>query len=749
MEYRHYLYHKETGYKRIKDPVGWDSLGKTSKRFGVDGTIGQKWHGIFFEYSTKLRYIKDGKKFLQYYYERDGIETIVLHRIEKRNPATRKFEFEYEGKVNFTSYKITTVAVEVNLENTGFLQKLKNRMDVKVNLESLESQGGKAITPFAQETVDIEMHGQVVKLQTKGDRYNNEIFESDFTLREENYDGTIYIVPTLNEAVNEGLSEFFTYPDQVVEDNPENDLKFLTEIKFAGDMNIVYKRNLNLKFKIIRVLALLQEGEISYSAKVNIVQKKLDGTRINHTLLSAPIAEDTVTFDTVTDLPNLTVLDFESGFTPVEISLADIEGDIGDQFYYYISLALEWHQSEGDSDEADLRIQDISIEFQEDNYLLFEGLTIFPATTSKTVLIHEAWTRVLQSITDTADPFRSEYFGRTDSQPVAYDADGPGGLRAYTNGNNLRLLDVPIYCSLKDLIDATMAIDGIGLGIEKSNGVERVRVEPLTYFYKAKRAIRLDWVLDIEKEVLDQLYFNQAEAGVDKWRTSTGNVNNLDEFVAPKQWTLPITQIKSMLSLRSPIITSGYMIEFARRSSTQPTKDTDRDNDPYLIQLRRDGENLATDKDQDFTSVAGVLSPETSYNLKLSPARCLRRNGRLLRAGLEKYKDQYIKFSFGEANNAMVSQLATEAAPVTEGGNILINTLDAPLFFGEVYNVRAKLTREQLDVLNTTDPNSDANVYGYIEFSDTDKSHKRGFLLEARPAADSNEVNLKLIRANV
>lgn len=119
------------------------------------------------------------------------------------------------------------------------------------------------------------------------------------------------------------------------------------------------------------------------------------------------------------------------------------------------------------------------------------------------------------------------------------------------------------------------------------------------------------------------------------------------------------------------------------------------------------------------------------------------------RAALEKQKDQSISFSFGEGNNAMSSQLTTEAAPVVENENILISSLDKPLFLPEVYSIKAKLTRQQLMDLQTTDPDADANVWQFIEFSDTNKNYKRGYVLEAKPSPDSNECDLTLLRANI
>ena len=63
--------------------------------------------------------------------------------------------------------------------------------------------------------------------------------------------------------------------------------------------------------------------------------------------------------------------------------------------------------------------------------------------------------------------------------------------------------------------------------------------------------------------------------------------------------------------------------------------------------------------------------------------------------------------------------------------------------------MRAKLTHDQIQALEETDPEAESNVWGFVEFASDDKNFKRGYLLEARLAGDSNEVIMQLIRANI
>lgn len=717
-EYRFYLYHKDVGnYKRIKDPVGWDSLGKKIRRFGLDsGSVGLRWHGVFFEYNVKLGFVKDGKAFVKNFYEKYGIEQDILLRIEKRDES-RKFFVHYEGRLNLTTYKIGRIKVECNIENTGFLQKLKNRSEVKVNLGNLVSQGGTSLNALAEETVDVTLHSKAI----------TEIFEAN--LGDQDESKGFYIVQP-------GKYVQFDFAGSTIEIDTKYDYgtqgnldsRPLEIFEFARQGTYV----LQMRFAVQQVPSL--DGGTHGLFKFYV--QKNDETPIAMTIESHCSTSPNIWWD---------VLTLEETFTMVK----------GDRLFWYAknediySNNVTIRPSAKSTADGGHFPPTCAIDGKE-TFVKLTGLTTTPESNCKMVMIHEAWTRTIQSITDRKDlgVFYSDYYGRTD---LGYAADGAGSLRGITNGFQIRGIDKPIYCTTKDLVDTCLSLDGMGFGIEIINGVQRVRVEPLTYWYQTKRMMRLNYVLDIEKNVEPELYYNTVQGGVDNWKNN--RAANLDEFVGKKEWVLPITQIKRALLIKCPYITSGYTLEYARRERDASKDNTpagnDVDNSNFVIQLRRSGDDFIPDTDQDFSAVSGIVSPATAYNLKLSPKRCLIRNGRTLRVFLDKYSDQQIQFNNGDANNALSSQLDTEPAPVVEAAPLNISSLEKPMFIAEVYEVTAKLTRTQLQALNNTDVASNENVWGFIEFSETKRDYKRGYLLTAQLAPDSNEVKMELLKAAI
>ena len=122
----------------IDEPIGWDGIHMRLKR---DKT----WHG-FFDFIddslTSLRYHGNAYTILKNAYELKGIEANVLLKIEYKCSETDAFEELYKGRFMFVSYAEfcgKDCAVEVGLESSTCIMKLRNRYDQKVNLDDLST----------------------------------------------------------------------------------------------------------------------------------------------------------------------------------------------------------------------------------------------------------------------------------------------------------------------------------------------------------------------------------------------------------------------------------------------------------------------------------------------------------------------------------------------------------------------------------------------------------------------------------
>ncbi|MFN7485184.1 MAG: hypothetical protein ACK5WO_16660 [Cyclobacteriaceae bacterium] len=716
-----YLFHNsfaEQYWVKIQDPVGWNSLGKTINRR-------MKWHGIFYEYTPKLKFVQDGRLLIQRVYETFGVQAEILLRIDVWDEITRKYVRDFTGRLNLLTYSIDKDFAEVSIETAGILKTLDNRDETKVNLEASVTQNGSALPALSNTTVTL--HSKTIKKNVRAER---DVAAGSFG---ENYTsgttGVKYYIPELAaNQLNEDAGEFYSYEDQVVTADPIADRKYF--LKLNNSSNGTWAFNNRMRVKITGLVSIFDD----FLVEVVIARRKGD---------TGVVSQSVTTVINETSPANV----YDSGWIDLTIlspsfnpSYSDCS--LGDEFYFFFKITYDM------SGFGPGRALYLDFDDTIDQRLFMQADTSFPATEATGTLIFETWQRVLRSIADKPNDaiFFSSYYGRTEN---GYAADGAGSLRLMLTGNKIRGLDSKgVTLSLKQLMDFAMAVDGAGIGLERVGTTERVRVEPLTHWYRAQKMMRLTFVKDLQKEVIPELIYSQVKIGYDN-KALNEQTNNLDEFNVFREYTTPISVVKNPLSLMTDIVTSGYTIEYLRRNREAQTRDTERDDDVICVQLRRDGLNLVTDKNEDFTVLTLILDAPTVYNAKLSPARCLKRNGRLIGAGLQKNRTESLRFNFAPANSEMQSRLTGESVNTIENASPVISTLDKPLFVAEKYTFKAVLTREQWKYLNTTDPDAPNNVWQYIEFSDTDQNFTKGYLMKATPRPDSLEGEFELIRANI
>ena len=763
--FRFYIYHPDLDKpQRLKyDPVGWDTLGKTVKR-------DMKWHGVFFEYTPKLKFVKDGKNLVQYFYEKYGIEAELLLIITKYNAVTRVYDADYTGRFNLHTYKVDDLYVECNIEQTGFLQKLKNRQDVKVDLKSLVTQSGKAIAANANETTDVELHSKILRKvydahQTTGVPFDGDAAEASqyiqFELDTVNLDeidekfdlewGLNGSIPVNQFKITEAGEHTFKLRLEAsrldrnfLDASPCNDTAYnmrslggtfstpLGGPYNGGDITLYIKKNAEaaIAFSRANFSTTPPAAALGLGVFQSTVFTYLDTLTLAVDDIITIYADITTTFDITASTPT------------VGSSLIFWGKDQPTGYYNPVKVGCSFSGFGQDLLSADF--EGVPSQAEKPIEFIVTADTTVPATTAPLFLKHEALARIIESITDEADSFRSEYYGRTDSEPTAYAADGEGSLRGIASGKIIRgfpFATNTTHANLKDALETCMAIDGVGLGIETSGIKQRVRIEKLEYFYSPVRVAQFPYVKNIEKVVADDSIYNELEIGYDK--ALNESINNLDEFNTRREFALPITQVKNRLVLIAPWSASGYTIEFLRRDPyvSAASKDNERDNNVIIIQLRRESGDLVTDKDEDFAALNNLISPETVYNAKLSVMRNIKRNGPLIRSGLYHQDDKQIKLAFGEGNTAYSSRLTSETSVLDETV-IAVEDLGQALWLPEIYRLKHKPTRSQLEAIT-------ANPYGIIEFSATNKNWKKGWLIEQQPDAKSGLISYSLLRANV
>lgn len=301
------------------------------------------------------------------------------------------------------------------------------------------------------------------------------------------------------------------------------------------------------------------------------------------------------------------------------------------------------------------------------------SVTTQSPSTCEGYLVYEALNRVAESITGRVDAIRSDYFGRTNSVPKSYSDNGCEAFTFYTNGKNIRNLTdrdgnkFPINMSFSDLFQDLNQKRCLGMRIERTDGLDYIRIEPVEYFYTNESFITFSDVANIREEVAIQRLYNDFEIGYNRWEIE--NLNGIDEFNTKRNYAISSRNIKQKLQATTNYVAGGYAIEMTRRiqGSTSPTTDWKYDDENFCIALNRISvtSDLYSDasatyqagevseRDELYDSVTNVISPETAYNLRFSPAECAMYWFKKLAPALLLKDDQRLKFQSGTGNVLM------------------------------------------------------------------------------------------------
>lgn len=701
MAYKYILDSDLYGARELaSEPIGWDDMGIELDR---DSDL----HGITWIYSAQLKFTKDGKEYIDKMYQEFGIEAKVNITIKKYNSRTNQYDIYFPGKINFEVYKSDDIYAVCNIEQDGFVQKFKNRLDTDVNLLKRKTLSGNTIYPFPDETIELTMHSQVI--DKKYEAFSNqEIYVALGGIVPDAGNRHSTIVLGFEDVKFKELEKIYTYTSG-----------------FSTDLNVfeIYEAIENVEAKIefkldTNLQVILNDGDYDY-VRYTLYFRKNDDTPIQ----LAQHIDSNVGGSYNHDL-NVPVTNYDLSLVP------------GDKIYLYGDLSIEDVAGSYDF-EARFLLKTTS-------YIKITGKTQTEETTANAMLVHEFFTRIFQVITDEASPFYSSLYGRTDSAVQTYEQDGEASMRAVAGGFQVRgfpIEDKPIFANAKDAIKSFQAIDNIGVGIEVIDGKQKVVIEKLDYFYDASKTIyNIPFVSNIETSVAKEYYYNEVEIGYEKWENELPG--GLDEFNTKRLWSLPITVIKRRLSQLSKYRAGGYDIEATRRQRYSETSTTDwkSDNDNFIICVRRNGELFMTEKDEDFVNVLGVMDAATTYNLKIHPKRNLLRWGNVIKAAAYKQWENYMKFAYGDANYKMSTQLLTESDPVVENEDVLLSDLPDPLWVPEFVTFTAKCTRQNIEKLMEAPK-------GVIGYSRTDTDFKKGFVINVKINSQDNEAQYKLLKA--
>jgi len=682
MNFKFYLTNMRTGETiSIPEPVGMDSFRPTFRR-------DKNSHGMYFEFSdNELSFEGRGREMIVSESELYGINAKIELLIEYRCGKDWK-EF-YRSMLDFTTLNMesgNTCFARIKVGQQGVQMTFRNRIDTKVDLESVEAFDGGAMATYENLGKEIEIPGKAIRMVNFAERKNQITIGRG---------GWTCSVPFGDPVISE-IPDFMTgqlFMEGIYIDNPENHFGGNAK-EFAIFTNLASNINSG-KFHLGLHLEVNQKGTLSGITQTGWMGViVIDGSKKTHNnqVWTRFFGEDT-------------------------------SGSIIADFTESITINQEVDIPKGGSLCACITCFDDSPTFLTTVKQASVKMTtnsIFDPTFSKTFMIHESLSRITESITDGQLTVKSDYYGRTDSEINPVLLDGTGGLRCLTNGFNIRRAvfengEIPkFYASFNDLYDGLMAIDAIGFGIETDVNGSYIRIEPLNYFYNDDVILSCKNINSVKISFDNSRLFGVANIGYNNWEAEEWN--GIDGFHTKRQYRTRL-DTDTEFDQFSELIADSYAIESTRRRQvTEQSIDWQFDDDVFIFDLRRDnGLKVNTGYGDPNT----LIDPDSVMNVELSPARNAARWFSWIMQGATDTIGRELIFTSAEGyagaitktigKQAIVDGSVAENQNIT-GDDIVVESLQKPKFKPKIAEFEYPMTFRDFAYIKD-------NPHGLVEFN--------------------------------
>lgn len=685
----------------IEEPIGFDSFEPELRRNDM--------HGVSVEYSdvdlefTDCEAIDIIKK--KYELSLDSEIDFII----EMNCNAESIKEIYRGRLDLSTYQFLKkeyTSVKCKVGQVGVFTTFNNRLDTDVCLDDLTSIDGNPLRDYELMNSNMQIPGKSLMLMSGIDSGNEDSgflpCGYDFNYQ----DMTFIIIPGMMNVTGSDIAGIFNYS------MPEAYRSGL-----IGDTMPFYEVSENA----------ILHSDIRIDGILNFTVRATHKT-VNHMCpdvfsggadVSIKNEEGVVMFEaTAIGLVRQTTVD---GFCAFECGVMmpfSIEKYVFKSIFLQVNIKIrrppDWSY--------DYMVQDVdfTVNMHGGSFVRISSNSILPPTKARTFMLHEALSRISESITDNGLSVFSDYYGRTDSGRVGEQSmlnevvqDGIGAYRCITNGYKLRRYiytegsPAKMYLSMKKAINSLSAIDNIGCGFSFENGKWVVRVENWKWFYNDTKLFDIQSPSNVIRSVNESEINTRLHVGYKKY-AELSESNVVDTFHSERNYSTLLKAVDKKIEAVSDFVADAYAVEYTRRKSIEKdTRDWSYDEDIFILcLLKRDNKYVVDNGMQESDNT--VISPETMLNIQISPARNARRwSDRMCQySGVDR-----LKYISGTRNtNARGRSIIKDAVLQIPDDFVIENddiALPSPLIKAETIEFDYPISLEQFNKIRI-------NPYGYI-----------------------------------
>jgi len=706
--------------------------------------VNDKYRGVFREFTSTFNFVSDIRAIIIKAFDKYGYDVDIFLSIYAGNDNAERLSYKqiaYRLRADIQKIEITDLSVSLNFVDSGFVANIMNREDVEVNLELPESGFIKSIDGDSVRAVDkllwnTHMHDRrLIELsKLKGDEGQSySAIQADSQLGQINVLSLpIPIRYNSTEGFQSPVPGCTTFWDSI------GLFSMLYNSERAGVMTIKGRIKGQINFPFF-------DGQANWRISLRRFFNENTESELIKDYLASGTPYNAGTDTTWPFLSSVAGTNFK-GPIPFDFEVNEtVEIDHLNSLALYMSMSTTSTTIQFETD----------VVIDEESYLDFSFLSLYPVTNADLITPHELFTQILQYYTGQQKPFYSEFFGRKE---LGYEEDGPGAGVAVATGKMIRGFpygegdDTQTYLntSFEKAFEAYNKIFNLAATIEIIGNEQRLRIEPMSYFRNFEVVADLSNSLkDVSRKIETKKLYSDIEIGYKDREYE--ELNGLFSFNGEMGLATPLSTDAETLKLTNDWRADDIGIELTRRQQYEndPSKDYRSDEDIFFIdcQIIEEGGSFAGNyfllpkTDNEYDSVTGIFEPTRVYNLNLSPKRCFYNWQDEIKAGLTFKSDKSLKFIKGPKNAKLVSKKTGEVE-IIEAADVEISTLKNPTFIPEIFMIaEAPLTVEEWE-------NIKLNRYGVIAFE-----HKGvrlyGYISSIEFEINKKTANFELLRANL
>ena len=321
------------------------------------------------------------------------------------------------------------------------------------------------------------------------------------------------------------------------------------------------------------------------------------------------------------------------------------------------------------------------------------------------------------------------------------------------SGENLRHVlfegDKPpiLTTSFEELYDFAFYIDPVGYDIVINGKDKYIEVEDIANYYDNSETIDLGEVEVVSettniKKVFKKIMLGGTESGTNE------EISGIFVTNAVTEYGLPITDLGEVYDATHRYITdcNESEIQFRLQYSRNPDLDAKRDGNVFAYNCNYNSTSdlyIVRESTEDFDSIDGVYSPETTYNLVWTPLNCLLRHGKNFRQEFfaDVYDGKGTDFFTSVGNTELITEVLG-GDPLKESDSVLLTALDSAMYSAKAVEVNMAYNREVVKkLLHGTDKKGYHKQVSYIEDGITTLAFVDKIKID-------NEMKLNLIKIN-